>query len=276
MAALAASQAGAQRLRIVSEFQRVRPDGEVYSLDRVDRPREILSPAVARNSWATFRVLVEAPPGAAYTIYIAQNPDDTVQAKLYEETTVLAGDEMAPDGLKLVTHPVTAYFPKDKKVQTYLLDVRVPDDAPPKRFRLEVQLWAVDRWIIYPMEVRVREIMVPANPGPAHSLPAVRERSDAALDEAVREWACLEKPNEEAPAVPFNARALLARNARNDIAILRVRENEEPRDGILAFLLKAGGWKDLDSLCAKRQPAPNGAEWWLRFRDYLYQSLPVR
>jgi hypothetical protein len=41
-------------------------------------------------------------------------------------------------------------------------------------------------------------------------------------------------------------------------------------------LLKAGGWTGVEQLCGQRQRAPRGAEWWLRFRDYLYQNLPVR
>jgi hypothetical protein len=276
LALAAGLPAAAQRVLVYSEFQRVRPDGEVYSADRVERPREILSPAVARNSWATFRVAVEAPPSAAYTIYIAQNPDNTVEAKLYEETAVEVGDELVPDGLKLVSLPVSAYFPRDRKVQTYLLDIRVPEDAPAKRFRLEVQLWAVDRWVIYPMEIRVREAMVPADPGPPRAVPSVRERSDAALDEILREWACGEK-QDASPAPPaLTARALLGRNARSDLALMRVHENQESRDGVLHQLLKAGGWTGVEQLCGQRQRAPRGAEWWLRFRDYLYQNLPVR
>jgi len=36
-----------QDLRVRSEFQRPGPDGEVVAVDKVERPREILSPAVA-------------------------------------------------------------------------------------------------------------------------------------------------------------------------------------------------------------------------------------
>jgi hypothetical protein len=276
LALLAGLPASAQRVSVYSEFQRVKPDGEVYSADRVERPREILSPAVARNAWATFRFAIEAPPGAAYTIYIAQNPENSAQAVLYEEVPVPVGEEWVPDELRTAAQPVSAYFPKDRKVQTFLLDIRVPEDAPVRRFRLEIQLWAVDRWVIYPLEVRVRPAMVPAAPGPAASLPAVRERSDSTLDRALGEWVCSAETGPPAPPPPLTARSLLSRNALQDLALMRVRENEETRDGVMGQLLKAGGWADMKALCEDGRRAPRGPEWWLRFRDYLYQGLPVR
>jgi len=50
-----------QSLRVLSEFQRVDPFGDVVAVDRTVNPREILSPAVARNAFASFHVAVSVP-----------------------------------------------------------------------------------------------------------------------------------------------------------------------------------------------------------------------
>ena len=49
-------------LEIYSEFQRVDPFGRIISNDRAQRPREILSPAIPRNGFASFHIVVTAPP----------------------------------------------------------------------------------------------------------------------------------------------------------------------------------------------------------------------
>ncbi len=155
-----------QRLLVYSEFQRVKPDGEVVAADRVDHRREILSPAVIRNAYTTLRVVVEAPPGKPYHLYVGQNPDDTVQCTLYQEEYSRVGNEWVPDKVRMVMLPHSAVLGTDQKVQTYLLDVWVPESTPAARFRLEVQLNVGDRWIIYPMEVRVMK-----ETGPGHMQP---------------------------------------------------------------------------------------------------------
>ena len=44
----------AQELYIRSEFQRVGADGKVIPQDKLERSREILSPALARNGFASY------------------------------------------------------------------------------------------------------------------------------------------------------------------------------------------------------------------------------
>jgi len=39
-----------------------------------EHPREILSPAIARNAFASFQVVVQVAKGARYTLHIGQNP----------------------------------------------------------------------------------------------------------------------------------------------------------------------------------------------------------
>ena len=50
---LVAGQLGSQTLEIHSEFLRVSPQGEILDVDATPKPREILSPAVARNGFAS-------------------------------------------------------------------------------------------------------------------------------------------------------------------------------------------------------------------------------
>jgi hypothetical protein len=79
-------------VRVYSALQRIDPFGNVVSMDRPQRagvkPREILSPAIGRNSHVTFHVAVTVPQGDNFTLYIGQNPDDYLGVALYKETYV--------------------------------------------------------------------------------------------------------------------------------------------------------------------------------------------
>jgi hypothetical protein len=99
--ALAALGAGAsaQSLRVYSEFQRIDPFGAVVAVDRAERPREILSPALARNAHATFQAVISVPSGSQYSLYVAQNPEDAVRVTAYLPTFVKRGETWIPDGL---------------------------------------------------------------------------------------------------------------------------------------------------------------------------------
>ncbi|MGJ5819243.1 hypothetical protein [Paludibaculum fermentans] len=260
-----------QRLLVYSEFQRVRPDGEVVAADRVEHRREIISPAVIRNAYTTLRVVVEAPPGAPYHLYVGQNPDDTVQCTLYQEQYTRAGSEWVPDKVRMMQLPHSAVLGTDQKVQTYLLDVWTPESTPPARFRLEVQLNVGDRWIIYPMEVRVMKELGPGHTRPAEHLPQVEQR----VDEAVKPPAC--EYLLATPAVGLNGpmeriSTFLSRNVRQDMQLAQSRAKPEVQE----LLLRLSGFQAIETLCKGGQPAPAGAEWWLRVRDNFYQGLPVR
>jgi hypothetical protein len=260
LAAASAALSG-QRVLVVSEYQRIRPDGETVLADRIERRREVISPAVARNAFTTFRVVVEAPPGKPYYIYVAQNPDDVVRFTLYQEEYARRGSEWAPDTVKPVNLPVAATLAEGQKTQSYLLDLWVPDSAPVARFRLEVQVNANDRWVIYPLEIRVSEAMAPAK---------------AETTAVPRDYVC------GAPATPrprpdlTRASGFIARNIAQDLMLARVRESAEPREQIIGAILRAGGWNSSTEFCAAPEPAPRGVEWWLRARDYLLQAVPVR
>lgn len=267
----------AQNIRVVSEFTRIRPDGEVVTFDRGERVREILSPAMARNAYATYRVVVEAPPGQPYTIHIGQNPDNSCEVRMYQEAYAKVGDEWVPDSLVLQNLPLNASLGENQRVQTYLLDLFVPETTKTGRFRVEIQMWANDRWTIYPMEMRPRFIMAPARAQPLGPLPANEARADTGILAPLRESLCREQRKAQ-PVQPVTARALLVRNVRQDLMIAEGRMPSESFDGVASMLLRAGGYPlSAKEFCdAGAKPAPWGPEWWLRARDYIYQGLPVR
>ena len=271
---LAASGAAlcGQRVSVWSEFQRLRPDGEVVAADRVAARREILSPALVRNGWVSLLFSVEAPAAENYTVYIAQNPDTTAKAAIYQLEYSEHGGEWVPDGLKAVAQPVQAALSEGQKTQLYLLDLFLPADTPVERFRLEIQLHAAGRWTIYPMEMRPVETVAPAAAPLRGVLAPVAARADETLRLALRDALC------GAGAGPVqrldSLRAVTLRNALQDLAIA-AGGGGEVSGSLLERLPRAGGWKSKEEFCASERPAPRGAEWWLRVRDHLYQGRPL-
>ncbi len=265
-----------QRILVYSEFQRVGPDGQVVRADRVERRREFLSPAAARNAYLTFRVAAEVPNGSAYTIHIAQNPEDSVKVSFYQEEYTRLGEEWVPDRVKPVTLPVTAQLSEGQKVQTYLLDVFVPPDAKVGRFRLEIQMNVLDQWLIYPMEIRVQWDGAPPGIDARGPLPELSARSDSTVNAAVRAALCGGK---RAPAavVPLDrGAAFISRNVLRDLSLwVELRKLKEPLM-VDWQLIKSGGWASKDELCKSTADAAAGSEWWLRARGYLYQGIAVK
>jgi hypothetical protein len=261
-----------QRITVFSEFQRPRPDGEVVSADRTASRREILSPALVRNGRASFIFTVEAPPGESYTVYVAQNPDDTVKVDLYQLEYADVDGEWVPDGLKRLQQPVQAVLSDGQKTQAYLLDLFLPASAPVERFRLEIQLHAAGRWTIYPMEMRPVESLAPALPSLRGSLAPVSARADATLTRVLQTALC---GGQERPEIGLDSlRAVLLRNALQDLALARQKQGGQ-ESAVLENLLRAGGWNSRQDFCRSSAPSPRGPEWWLRVRGHLYQGLPL-
>jgi len=269
VAALLALPAAAQRVRIVSEFQRIAPDGSVVAADRVDSRREINSPAVPRNAHSLFRVIINLPKGTPYWIFIAQNPENTAAAKMYRERP--------PDAVEELTQPVHTTM-GESGFETYLLDVFLPADAPVETFRLEVQLNVDQDWTIYPLEIRVRQPRVPRIEKLNGPLPEAGARSDAALTVPLKAYLCgTEFKAAPASNGPTTLRSLIQRSGWQDVALARELEPSATRPAVVANILKAGGWPDVKAFCEHPQPlSPNGSEWFLKVRDYLYQGRPVR
>ena len=160
---------------------------EVYSeFARLDRPsglwerREIISPAVARNGYSTFQVVVNAKEGASYFLFCETNPDHLVDARLYKVGS--GGQALDP-----VRSPNFGVIPDGETSRRYLLDVWVPPDAEPgRRVRLELQLKVGD-WIVYPMELRIQKAAVPLRPGGAPASLDQVLRRNRAQDQALED-----------------------------------------------------------------------------------------
>jgi len=271
-AALAAG-AWAQSLRVYSEFQRIDPFGAVVAADRAERPREILSPALARSTYATFQVVVTVPAGGQFSLYVAQNPEDAVRVTAYLPTFVKLGNAWIPDGLeplrlsetRQVLNPVRQV--PGQTVTVVWLDLWVAPDAPVRRTRFEVQLFVGEQWIIYPMELRIIAPVVPAPRGPLEPLAPVEAPAARSAAGPLRTYACAATGSGEEGSL--TVRALIRRNARQDVALAR----SLGKAALPAEILGALGVTDRAKWCqAPGGPPQLGAEWYLRVRDYVYRT----
>jgi hypothetical protein len=249
----------AQSLELFTEFQRPGPYGEILSIDRSPSPREIVSPATARNAYVSFHIAVSVPPGQTFFLYTQSNPPNIVTMNLYKEQFVNG----IPDTLIPVTSPAFGVVPDGQSgipgqtSRNYLLDVWTPANAEVgRRVRIEVLL-KYGTWYVVPFELRIMDAIVP-NVGDASSapLPALNEPADAAATQALAAY--LSGKLEWNPiTVPRNVREVLRRNAQQDMALAALQPTP-------AVWLRAGsqiinGWTLF----------PNGSEWYLRVRDLL-------
>ncbi len=140
---LLASAVWSQPLRVYSEFAQIDATGRVTA---PAEPREILSPAIARNAFSSFQVVVDVPRGTSYQLYVAQNPENAVEVTLYREN----GDQ-----LERVAQPVSG-----NGTQVFWMDLWTARDAPVARIKVEPQLHVNNDWVIYPIEARVMEATV--------------------------------------------------------------------------------------------------------------------
>jgi len=127
-----------QPLRVYSEFAQIDAAGKVTA---PAEPREILSPAIARNAFSSFQVVVDVPRGTPYQLYVAQNPENAVEVTLYREN----GNK-----LERVEQPASG-----NSTQVFWMDLWTARDAPVARIKVEPQLHVNNDWVIYPMEARV-------------------------------------------------------------------------------------------------------------------------
>ncbi|HUQ90385.1 MAG TPA: hypothetical protein VM120_01810 [Bryobacteraceae bacterium] len=252
-------------LRLYSEFQRVDPFGQILAVDRSSKPREILSPAVARNSFFSIHVAVTAAPKAMYFLALQSYPPGAFQWKIYRESFSNHSSGWIPDTLTEERPPYFELMPDTEvnipgqTTQLYLVDVWVPPDTPSSSVRLEV-LVKSDSWRIAPMEVRVLPVTVPALPQGqvVEPLPDVKLSADAS---AAKAMAAATSASPAPP--PVNLRAIIYRNALQDAALARTLHPE-------AAERCRGASSKQDRL---------GAEGYLRVRDCLYRTAwkePVR
>jgi hypothetical protein len=276
---LAAGALPAQRLIVYSEFRRVAPDGKIIEADRPGSAREILSPAVPRGAYSSFRLVVEMPAGKPFTLHLGSNPENVVQPTLYRERYTRNGSgAWIPDRLDRVDVPFSATLPdanagvKDQTAMSFWLDVYVPSQAPIRRVRLEAQLSVDDRWIIYPLEIRVQAAIVPRRPESVTSLaPFTANAAETALAQ-LDTYLCGAKPKPTAIPSPTSPRFLAFRNSQQDLALLQALDAKLGRDKVLPAILNLLGANDAKAWCGHARPASYDPETYLKVRDYLIRG----
>jgi len=263
---LASCTAFSQEIYVRSEYQRVGADGQVIARDRVARPREILSPAFARNAFASYIVTINIPAETHYQFEVAQNPVDAVRVALYRQHYNPNG---VPDRLEKVSGPIEGKTTQAEN-QTFWADFWVDANAPVQRIKIELQLWIGDRWVLYPMEARIVETRVPAIQPKFSNLPAPEARADLAMISPWRDYLCRPIASEFKPS-ETNIRLLQQRNVQQDVALARQKGRDFVlsafvRAGILAENAVASKWCELP---VEQWRGELGAEWYLRVRDAL-------
>ncbi len=254
------SPSQAQSIQIFSEFQRIDPFGNILAIDRSPSPREIVSPATARNSYVSFHVAVSVPPGQTYFLYTQVNPPGIVTVHLYKEQFL----NSIPDALTPANSPSFGAIPDvqsgvpGQTTRDYLLDIYTPPNAEVgRRVRVEVLL-KYGTWYVVPFELRIMDatVQVPPDASPA-PLPSLDEPADAAAVHALatyltgrREW--------NSVSTPATVREVLRRNAQQDMALAADRPS--PTIWLRAATQIVNGWTLF----------PNGSEWYLRVRDFLF------
>lgn len=230
---LAAASISAQSIQVYSEVAQLNDAGEVVA---PENPREILSPAVARNAFSSFQLAIQVPSGVKFLVYIGQNPDNAAKVTLYRRS-----------GGKLV--PIVVPY-EGVSSQVLWMDLWVDAGAAVRRVKIEPQVGIAGEWVTYPMEVRVSEAT-------GRSDPAARQ-AIAEPFEVMRAFLCSGEPRAARGSSSIGAE-LRFRNARQDVALaaaapMAVREE----------LKKAMGG------CSA--PAPADPEFYLRLRDLLLKT----
>jgi hypothetical protein len=269
----------AQDIQIYSEFERFDPFGNPVAADRDMVPREILSPAMARNGHLSVHAVVTAPAGTNYFLYVSTNPPDILQVRIYREYFTRCGDGYCPDWLAEQSSPTFGAMPEqahnlanpamDKQTtRCYLLDIRAPAETVPRRVRIEALL-KVGTWLVAPMEVRIVSPTVPSGAGGifAEDLAPVEAPSSATAEIQLLRY--LDGLPPEWPRQLLRVRDIIQRNAAEDMLLARSLS----RRGEAAFpeLNLMSWWPFVYPHFGADQL---GAEWYLKVRDFLYRFDP--
>lgn len=258
-------------MRVYSEFRRVDPFGQIVAADRGGRPREILSPMVARNAFTSYHVAVTLKQPGEYKLDIGQNPENTFRATLYKEVFHKHGQGWIPDGLEPVRLPYAGRMPDpaasipDQTTTVFWLDLWAGADTVMDRIKVEPQLWAGGRWNIYPMEVRVISARVPRLRARSVRMGNPAAPADSAADIPLRARLC--GSPEPAGAEENSVRARIQRNVWQDLALAAARD---ANGKLLRAALAQARSHSVERWCASpASPSPQGPEWYLRLRDFL-------
>jgi hypothetical protein len=242
-------------LELYSEFQRIDPFGRIVPPDQGAQPREINSPAVARNSHASFHLAVTLPENASAHLYIQQNPE-IFEPTVYRELFVETPRGWIPDALQLVKLPhlmtlPDAGGPPGQTTQVFWIDLWIPPETPVQRVRVEAVIAVGDRWLQHPLEVRVMQATVGKHAWSERAVPPVTERIDSAA---------------MGPLAGFLKNIPEARVAQPGITVRQLIRRDVLQDLTLA------NPSDKPAIEKLMQEAPSrGPEWYLRVRDMLYR-----
>jgi hypothetical protein len=263
----------AQEIHLYSEFQRFDPFGQPVAADRALAPREILSPAMARNGHLSLHVVVTGASGTNYFLYVGSNPPDILQVKLYREYFAPCGDDFCPDWLAEQTSPAFGVIPEfrhdvarpameKQTTRCYLLDIWAPPGTPPRRVRVEALL-KTGTWQVAPLEVRIEAPIVP-------DLKDIHIAEDIAPIEAASSITAqiqllryLTGLPAEFPPRMVRVRDVIQRNAAEDALLARSFQASRGAPDPLPDLNLLSWWPVLYPL--------TGAEWYLKVRDFLYR-----
>lgn len=224
----------AQPLLVYSEFARIDAKGKVTA---PAEPREILSPALARNAWESFQIVVEpSSESLPWQLYVAQNPENAVQVTLYRE---------AGDHLEKVSPPVSG-----SGTQVFWMEIFTARTAPVERIKVEPQLHINNDWVIYPMEGRIMDAVVPDAP------PAGWPTGVAEPGEVMRGLVC--------------GTAVAAGTAPKEPTQTSLRFRNAQQDRALAARAAKADLEQRFGTCDAPPPADN-PEWYHRVRDFVFR-----
>jgi len=271
--------AHAQEIRLYSEFERFNPYGNPVPSDRDLVPREILSPAMARNGHLSLHLVITAPVGTNYLLYTGSNPPGILKISLYREHFTRCGtDGYCPDWLTAQASPsfgaipelgddLTGHARMDQTTRCYLLDIWAPPGTPPRRVRVEALLKA-GTWYVAPMEVRIVEPIVPDKTADRTEIveenvaPLDASSSATARNQLLRYLAGL--PLQFPPGI-LRVRDVIQRNAAEDMLLARSLDPPGNAAGPQFPELNLMSWW-------RPFMYPRlGAEWYLKVRDFLYR-----
>src|SRR5579884_66759 len=121
----------AQTLTVYSELAEI--DSASGKVIAPETPREILSPALIRNGFTSFQVVVEAPNDTKWWLFVGQNPENAAKVTIYRES----GQMLEPVELPL----------RGDGSAVFWMDVWLDRDAPVQRIKLEPELYVNDDWV---------------------------------------------------------------------------------------------------------------------------------
>ena len=251
----------AQEIHIYSEFQRFDPSGNPVAPDRGLPPREILSPAMARNGHLSVHVVISAPTNTNYFLYAAANPADLVDITIYREYFVPCGISWCPDWLIRVPSPSFGAVPESSELagettRSYLLDIHAHRDVQPRRVRVEALL-KVGAWQVAPMEIRIMAPTVPEIPLEQHDeLAPIDAPASATAERQLLRYIGGLPP--VMPEALLRLREITQRNAAEDMLLASSLTNRARLPELNLLSLQPIAYPSLS------------AEWYLRVRDFLH------